>query len=120
VTTDRTAPIVVNITPADGPTGVPLTTRATATFSEAMDPSTVTDETVTVLKAGTTTPITAKVSYDVASKTLTLVPSVSLAKRTKYTVSIEGGGDTDGLAVKDVAGNELAADKVWSFTTTLK
>ena len=120
VTTDRTAPIVVNITPADGATGVPLTTRATATFSEAMDPSTVTDKTVTVLKAGTTTPITAKVSYDVASKTLTLVPSVILAKRTKYTVSIEGGGDTDGLAVKDVAGNELAADKAWSFTTGLK
>jgi hypothetical protein len=85
-----------------------------------MDPGTVTDKTVTVLKTGTTTPITAKVSYDVASKTLTLVPSVILAKRTKYTVRIEGGGDRDGLAVKDVAGNELAADKVWSFTTGLQ
>ena len=84
-----------------------------------MDPGTVTDKTVTVLKTGTTTPITAKVSYDVASKTLTLVPSVILAKRTKYTVRIEGG-DRDGLAVKDVAGNELAADKVWSFTTGLQ
>jgi Bacterial Ig-like domain len=90
-----------------------------SSLSEAMDPSTVTVLSVTVLKADTTTPITAKVSYDAASKTLTLVPSVILAKRTKYMISIEGG-DTDGLAVQDVAGNELAADKVWSFTTGLK
>ena len=110
----------VKITPANGATGVLITTRATATFSEAMDPGTLTGKTVTLLKTGTTTPIAAKVSYDVVSKTLTLVPSVILAKRTKYTVRIEGGGDTDGLAVKDVAGNGLAADKVWSFTTGLK
>ncbi len=88
-------------------------TTVTATFSEAMDPATLTNSTVT-LKAGTTT-VTATVSYDEASKKVTLKPSESLSYFTKYTATVKGG--TGGI--KDKAGNPLGTDKVWSFTTGL-
>jgi hypothetical protein len=53
------------------------------------------------------------VSYTAASKVGTLHPAASLAAGTTYTATVKGG--TSG--VKDVAGNALAADKSWSFTT---
>jgi hypothetical protein len=34
-----------------------------------------------------------------------------------YKLTVEGANDTDGFAVKDSAGNELAADYVSSFKT---
>jgi len=108
---DTTAPTVSSVTPANGATGVSRSTSVTATFSEAMDPATLTNSTVT-LKAGTTT-VTLTVSYDAASQKVTLKPSSSLSYQTKYTATVKGG--TSGA--KDQTGNALAADKVWSFTT---
>ena len=46
-----------------------------------------------------------------------LNPDARLAKRKKYTIRVEGAGDTDGLAVRDLASNELAQDYVKSFRT---
>jgi hypothetical protein len=110
-TADTTAPTVSSVSPAGGATDVARATNVTATFSEAMDPATLTNSTVT-LKAVTTT-VTATVSYDAASKKVTLKPSTSLSRQTKYTATVKGG--TSGA--KDQADNPLAADKVWSFTT---
>jgi thermitase len=109
---DKTAPTVTNVSPTDGATGVSRATNVTATFSEAMDPASLTTETVTLVKDGSTTPISAAVSYDEARKTATLDPSTGLEPSTKYTATVKGG--TSGA--KDQAGNPLAADKVWSFT----
>jgi hypothetical protein len=62
--------------------------------------------------------VPAKVSCtDASCKTVTLDPDVRMGKRKMYTVRIEGGGDADGLAVKDLVGNELAQDFVKSFRT---
>jgi hypothetical protein len=44
-------------------------------------------------------------------KTITLNPDVRLGKRTMYTVRVEGAGDTDGLAVKDLGATS------WSGTS---
>jgi hypothetical protein len=74
-----------------------------------MDPATLTTSTVTLVKNGTTTPISATVSYDDSTKIVTLKPSSNLAAKTKYTVKLSGG-------VKDLAGNALAP-YTWSFTT---
>ena len=98
-------------------------------FSEPMDPSTLmqnpsaqpsTSTTILLFKGGSTSTIQvpAKASCtDASCRTVTLDPDMRLAKRKKYTVTIEGAGDTDGLAVKDSAGNELAQDHVKSFRT---
>ncbi len=87
----------------------------TATFSEDMSPQTLTTSTVTLIKTYDPykVPVSATVSYDSASKKVTLKPSLALTSYTSYTATVKGG--TSGA--KDLAGNPLAADKVWSFTT---
>ena len=104
---------VVQRSPAAGATGVTLTIKPTATFSTAINTATLTTGTFTLVKQGTTTPVAATVSYDTPSLTATLTPSASLQAATTYTATVKGG--TSG--VKDAAGNALAADDTWSFTT---
>src|SRR5947208_14306894 len=45
----------------------------------------------------------------------TLHPTSSLLNGTSYTATVKGGAS----GAKDLAGNALAADKVWSFTTII-
>jgi hypothetical protein len=92
---------------------VAVDANAEATFSEAMDASTINANNFTLAEQGTTTPVGATVSYDAATKTATLDPSADLEANTTYTATVKGG--TSG--VKDLAGNPLASDKTWSFTT---
>ena len=108
---DTTPPTVTAVSPTDAATGVAVGTTATATFSEAIDPATVSTSTVTLAKAGTA--VAATVTYDAASKTATLHPSATLDVATTYTATVKGGAS----GVKDLAANALAADKVWTFTT---
>ncbi len=106
---DSTAPTVSSTTPTDGATGVSLSAAANATFSEAMDPATITTATFAVTGPDTT-PVTGKVSYDVSSQIATFTPASALAASTTFTATITTGG-------KDLAGNALTSDFVWSFTT---
>ncbi|WP_104137957.1 Ig-like domain-containing protein [Arthrobacter sp. ZGTC131] len=107
---DTTPPTVANTSPADGATGVAVTANVTGTFSEAMNASTVTSAKFTLkTPAGTTVP--AAVSY--TGNVATLNPTADLAAGTTYTATIDGGSD----GVTDVAGNALASDKTWTFTT---
>lgn len=106
---DTTAPLVSNVAPINGKTGVRRATNVTATFSEAMDKATLTTSTVKLLKSGSTTPMAATVTLSSDGKNVTLDPSASLARRTTYTATIEGA--------KDLAGNPLATTTTWSFKT---
>jgi hypothetical protein len=103
---DVTAPTVLSVVPVGNATLVPLNSSATATFSEDMNQATLTASTFT-LKEGTTA-ITGTVTY--AGTTATFEPSAALAGNTVYTAKIT----TD---VKDAAGNKLAGNYTWSFTT---
>jgi WD40 repeat protein len=105
-------PEVTAISPADGALDVGVGTVVTATFSEAMDPATITASTFELRDAGNT-PVAAAVTYDAATHTATLMPASALASSATYTATVRGG--TDG--VKDLAGNALATDESWSFTT---
>src|SRR5690606_26803044 len=58
-------------------------------------------------------PVDAEVSFSAETATLTIKPDASLAVSTTYTVRIAGGPD----GVRDLAGNPLAEDYAWSFTT---
>ena len=111
-TADTTPPTVIATSPADGATAASTGTAVRATFSEAMDTSTITTGTF-VLRDPTGAAIPASLSYDPVTNTETLTPSSPLAFSTMYTATITGG--TSG--VKDMAGNALATDRTWSFTT---
>jgi hypothetical protein len=110
---DTTAPTVMTVAPAVGATGVAVGSNAAVTFSEAMDSATITPSTFTLAKQGTTTPVAATVTYDGSSVTATLNPSADLEPGVIYTATVKGGT----AGVKDFAGNPLAQDKTWSFTT---
>lgn len=103
-------PAVTLVSPADGSSGIALTTAITATFSTDIDISTLTSTTFTVNNG--VTPAGGVIGYDAASKTATFTPSANLAFSTTYTVTITTG-------VKDTIGTAMAAPKVWSFTTKL-
>ena len=110
---DTVAPTISAVAPADETTGVAATSNAEATFSEAMNPATISGSTFTLTRLGDTQSLTAQVTYDGATKKATLDPNADLDPSTTYTATIKGG--TSG--VKDLAGNPLAQDKSWSFTT---
>jgi hypothetical protein len=105
-TTDTTRPTVSSTIPANSATGVLINAKISATFSEAMDPLTITTITFT-LKQGTTA-VSGTVTY--SSVTATFTPASNLAYSTVYTATITTG-------VRDLAGNSLAVNKVWTFTT---
>jgi hypothetical protein len=85
---------------------VPINTKVGVTFSEAMDPLTVTNLTFT-LKQGNRR-VLGTVSYSNVSAVF--VPASNLAYNTVYTVTITTG-------VKDLAGNALAAPYTLGWTT---
>ena len=109
VTADTTAPTVSGTVIANGATGVAINTTVGATFSEAMNPATLTTATVTLLQGAQT--VLGTVSYSGVS--VLFVPSNPLASSTLYTATIKGG--TNGA--KDLAGNPLASDFTWTFST---
>jgi glucose/arabinose dehydrogenase len=111
--TDTTPPTVLATTPANGATGVSVAVSPTATFSEAMDSSTLSTSTFTLTKQGTSTPVAASVSYNAPSRVATLDPSVDLDAGANYTAKVTGGSS----GAKDLAGNPLAANVSWSFAT---
>ena len=105
-TVDRVAPQVSATTPADGSKAVASNAPVTATFSEPMDPSTLTPGAFTLL-AGTT-PVPGTVSC--VGVTATFQPTGPLAANTLFAPAIT-------TAVRDLAGNALAQDFHWTFTT---
>ncbi len=110
--TDTTPPTVTLLNPANLATGVCLQKRVNATFSEAMDPSTITTATMTLQLTGPPAGalIGGTITYDAPSKVATFTPTSALLASTNYTATITTG-------VKDLTGNTLASNKVWSFTT---
>ena len=114
VTVDMTAPTVSDVYPADGATGAGRNTDIAASFTEKMDSATFTSSTVTLVKEGTTTPISVNMGLtDSKDKVWISTWGVQLDANTRYTVKIKGG--TNG--VKDLAGNALGQDYSWNFTT---
>ena len=111
---DTTPPTVASVSPASGATGVPTSSAVRATFSEAMNAATITTGAFTLVAQGTTTPVSATVTYDATSFAATLTPSTALQVGKVYTATVKGGAS----GVKDASNNALAADKVWTFTTS--
>jgi len=99
---DTTPPTVVSTVPLDADTNVPLDVVVSATFDEDIQQG---DNFGSIAISGA-----AGVSASIDGATLTIAHD-NFAYETSYTVTIPAG------AVDDLAGNPLAEDKVWSFTT---
>ncbi len=111
---DATPPTVTAVSPASGATGVASTTALTATFSEALDATTVGTSTFELRNAANSL-VASTVSYNATTRTATLTPGAALAASAVYTATVRGGGADP--RIKDTAGNSLAANSTWSFTT---
>lgn len=112
-TPDTTLPTVTAITPANNATGVSTSPTVRVTFSEAMSAATI--NTINFeLRNSSNSVVSATVTYDAATNTATLTPSSPLAVSNVYTATVRGGS----TGVKDLAGNALAANYIWSFTTS--
>jgi hypothetical protein len=108
VNVDTTSPTVNATVPSNGATAVAINQTINATFSEAMDPLTLTTASVKVTGPGGTV-VPGIVGYALISKIATLTPAIALAPNTVYTATVTTGA-------KDLAGNALAGFS-WSFTT---
>jgi len=103
---DKGVPTVSSTDPTSDATDISRNTSINVVFNEEMDATTINATTFTV-KQGTTS-IAGTVIY--TGTTATFTPTASLGASKSYTATLT----TD---AKDVAGNALAANKVWSFTT---
>ncbi len=99
-------PTVTSTAPAFGATGVSIGSKISATFSTAMNASTITASTFTV-KEGTA-PISGVVTY--AGTTAVFTPAGTLPPQQIFTATIT-------TAASDQFGNALASNFVWTFTT---
>jgi probable HAF family extracellular repeat protein len=119
VTVDKSAPKVESVVPQEDATRVAPGVDVTATFSEGMQDASV-KSAFKLYKKGTTTGLTATVSYDAESRKATLNPfgtsTTLLTKGVTYKAVVSTGA-------KDLAGNSLDQDerlsgsqqKVWFF-----
>ena len=117
---DKSAPKVDSVVPQEDATRVARGVDVTATFSVGMQAASV-KSSFKLYKKGTTTALTASVSYDAESRKATLNPfgtsTTLLTKGVTYKAVVSTGA-------KDLAGNSLDQDeslsgsqqKVWFFT----
>ena len=112
-TVDTIAPTVKEVSPANGATGVAPNTNVEATFWEDMKESTLWGNFM-LTKQGSSTPIPCwSTLYNSVTKTATWDPCSDLEANTTYTATIKGGS----TGAQDRAGNALAQDYTWTFTT---
>jgi glucose/arabinose dehydrogenase/endonuclease YncB( thermonuclease family) len=106
-------PTVTSVNPADGASGIVVSTSVKATFSQGLQSSTVNTSTFQLVKQGTSTPIAATVTYSGANSTATLTPTASLSPTTTYIATLKGGAS----GIQDLALTPMASDVSWTFQT---
>ena len=106
VTNTGVCPLVISTDPVNSAISVPYNKVISATFNEKMDKSTI-NESSFILQQGTTN-LTGIVSY--VDSTTKFTPAVALLPLTVYKATIKN-------TVKDLKGNLLQNNYVWTFTT---
>ncbi|MBL8803172.1 MAG: DUF3494 domain-containing protein [Planctomycetes bacterium] len=102
------APRVIATSPLDRSTDVAINASLTATFSEPMDPATLTGATFTLTQGPTAIPVPGTVIY--ADSMATFWPASQLAGNETFTAAVSSGA-------QDVSGVGMKARRQWSFTT---
>jgi hypothetical protein len=111
---DTTPPTVASVQPSAGATGVSVAAGVSATFSEGMSAASI-NTTTFELRDGEGNLVPGAVTYNAGTQAATFTPGAALEFGTTYTATVQGGASDP--RVKDAAGNALAADHTWSFTT---
>ena len=106
---DETSPNITSTAPQDNATNVALNKVISISFNEEMSLSSFTTASFT-LKQGTT-PVAGTVEY--TDSTARFIPVTTLSAGLMYTATVN-------TEVKDLAGNSITNNKVWSFTTGTK
>jgi hypothetical protein len=99
-------PTILSTSPVPYAYAVSANNAVTATFSTAMDQTTITGNSFTL--TGGTTPLSGIITY--SGNTATFTPSTSLAPNTVYRATIT-------TSVKDLAGTAMGANYSWTFQT---
>jgi Domain of unknown function (DUF4082)/Bacterial Ig-like domain/Fibronectin type III domain/Bacterial Ig domain len=103
--TPVSGPAVTAVTPSQGATGVAVTAAPTATFSQAVVPSTVSF----TLKDSGGNAMAGSLAFDSTNTVATFTPASSLASSTTYTATVSGAQNSSGIA--------MSSPFSWSFTT---
>ena len=98
-------PSVVATSPANGATNVPLNDIITVTFNQQINPATINSSS---FKINGTIPLAGTITY--SGVTATFVPTTALPINTTFVGTIS-------TAVKDLSGNALQQDYIWTFST---
>ena len=104
-----TGPGITSTSPVSGASAVVVTSPIKVTFSEDIDPSTLTLPNFSVNNGD----VAGTVSYDVPTKTAVFTPTAVLANGTTYAVTIKSGAS----GLKSLTGSPLTADFIFSFST---
>jgi Domain of unknown function (DUF4082)/Bacterial Ig-like domain len=99
------SPEVSGVTPSAGSPGNPVTVAPTATFSQAVVPSTASF----TLRDPSGNTVPGSVSFNGADTVATFTPSSSLSPSTTYTATISGA--------QNAFGTPMSGSYSWSFTT---
>ena len=103
--------LLVGHTPAAraAATDIAVSTKVTATFSESLDAGSLSGAGFRLVKRSTGAAVAATATYDAAVRKTTLAPASNLDANPTYDATVSG--------VRDVAGNALASEMTWPFTT---
>jgi len=104
----KVAPTVVSTTPAIAATAVAINSHVSATFSEAMEPASLSATTFTVSSGTPAVDVPGTVVY--ASSKAVFWPTANLASDTTFTATITTGATS-------ASGLALGASYVWTFST---
>jgi hypothetical protein len=102
------APTVMANAPVNGAAGIPLNGSISATFSELMNPATISVTTFTLSSGTPAVQVPGRVVY--ADSKVVFWPNALLASGTTYTATLTTG-------VESAFGVGLAAKHIWRFTT---
>ncbi len=103
--TEGVCPVVISTIPTNGATNVPLDQVISVTFNEEMNANTINNVTFTVTGSSA---ISGTIVFQ--GTTATLTPDSPLTSNTTYTGKVTTG-------VKDINGNALQTDYIWTFST---
>ena len=109
-------PEVISTIPTNGAVGVPVNQVISVTFNENMNPATITQTSFSLTEGtvpgtkGAGLKIAGTLTYDGTTPTFTFEPTTALTPNTTYTGKVA-------RTAKDMMGNALQADYIWSFKT---
>ncbi|GAA4061153.1 hypothetical protein GCM10022389_01980 [Flavobacterium cheonanense] len=98
-------PVVTSTNPINGATSVPLNQVVVVTFNEELNPNTINANSFIVTGSST---LSGSITY--SGLTASFTPTVNLSPNTTYSIKIT-------TAVKDLRGNALQEDYIFTFST---